>query len=222
MGNVMNPYITGIIVGLIALSRKSGSKSQGALLSEDDFEINVSIIKSLKKAKEKSRDRAEMLLSYNCVGANNNKIRFAMEEWLQNNPSIEFASDLLFVNSLDPLGESILYTYLNMNNEHKTIRDSIGQPSGSSRELHLISDPFYIHNLQASSVMPKKVSLTKKEKQKLSKLKEKAKSQLVGIAPFGEIAFLEKNSVPYNLKFKNVNPVNLWNSDQAHHTYQKS
>jgi hypothetical protein len=222
MGNVMNPYITGIIVGLIALSRKSGSKSQSTLLNEDDFEINVSIIESLKKAKEKSRDRAEMLLSYNCVGANNNKIRFAMEEWLQKNPMVQFASDLLFVNSLDPLGEVILYTYLNMNNENKTIRDSIGQPSGSSRELHLISDPFYIHNLQVSSVLPKKVSLNSREKQKLSKLKEKAKSQLVGIAPFGEIAFLEKNSVPYNLKFKNAAPVNLWNSDQAHHTYQKS
>lgn len=222
MGNVMNPYITGIIVGLIALSRKSGSKSQNSLLNEDDFEINILNTQLLKKAKKNSRNRVQMLSSYNSVGANNRQIRFAMEEWLQKNPSIRFASDLLFVNSLDPLGEAILYTYLNMNNENKTIRDSIGQPSGSSRELHLISDPFYIHNLQVSSVMPKKVSLNKAEKQKLSKLKEKAKSQLFGIAPFGEIAFLEQNSVPYNLKFKNAAPVNLWNSDQPHHTYQKS
>jgi len=218
----MNPYITGIIVGLIALSRKSGSKSQSTLLNEDDFEIKVTNSELLKEAKAKNRERLQALSSYNCTGVNNRKVRFAMEEWLQNNPNIGFASDLLFVNSLDPLGEVILYTYLNMNNENKTIRDSIGLSSGSSRELHLISDPFYIHNLQVSSVMPKKVSLNNKEKQKLSKLKEKATSQLVGIAPFGEIAFLEKNSVPYNLKFKNAAPVNLWNSDQTHHTYQKS
>jgi len=218
----MNPYITGILVGLIALSRKSGSKSQVPLLSIDKFEVHVLNPTSLKKAKENIKKRAKILSSYDCKGVNNKQIRFALEEWLKKNPVIHFASDLLFVKNLDPLGESILYTYLKMNNENKTIANSLEKPSHSSRELHLISDPFYIHNIPVSSVAPKKISLNPKEKNKLNKLKEKAKSQLIGIAPFGEIAFLEKNNVSYILKFKDASPVKLWGSDQPPDTYPKS
>ena len=205
----MNPYIAGSLVALIVLFRKSSGSKNKILLNEEDFIINVENTRLLKQAKENARRRFEVLSQTETSLPSSRKYRFATQEWLLNNPNIQYGSDLLFVKKLDSFGEVILYNLLITDDAEKNLSDL---NKNSNQILHLIRDEYFKFNLPIASVPSKikKVKLDKSQLNKLNKLKENAIAKLVTIAPYGTISFLEKNNIPYNLKPKKTKPTNLW------------
>lgn len=209
----MNPYIIGTILGTIALSRFKGSRNAVKMIDESDLIITPENANLLATAKINARNRFLALKELQTVGlSNRTQIRFAFQEWQYKNPLIKFGSDLLFVKSLDDFGEVILFSLLTQDEKQRSLSSLIDKPETI---LSLIREKYYDFNVPVGriNININKLKLNTKQKAKLSQLKQNAILNLNGIAPYGEIAFLEYYNIPYKIDFKDAKIVSLWGQD---------
>ena len=128
------------------------------------------------------------------------RMGWLLQNWREANPGIQYASDLLFVDKLDPIGKRILDKWLSMANTPEVFqtlyqtKDNVWQRKIEDANTHWNMEITRINDL------PKNVSARNK----------KATPLLRDVAPIGKIPFYEKYGVPYRIEPKETNPSLIW------------
>jgi hypothetical protein len=202
----MTRYSIGIIVGAAFLSLvKKGSKS----IQEKDFDIEPLDPGKLDAAKSAHQSRVKNLPTKTVqptgkyTGPKRTKIGFILNDWRNLNPKIKYVSDLLFVEKLDPVGQQILNTWLNMPDNPSAFWDlQYTKDKVWENKIEDYNTHWNMKITEISELTDKKPNITIKQK---------------ATAPIGDIAFYQTYGVPYKLKPININPTLIWN---GHHNDQ--
>jgi len=125
------------------------------------------------------------------------KMGFILQNWRTANPGIQYVSDLLFVNKLDPIGEKILQKWLSIAPEPESFdvlyqtKDKVWQKKIEDANAHWNMEITRINDLPEIK-------------------NKKATPLLRDVAPVGKIPFYERYGVPYRIQPKKIIPSQIW------------
>jgi len=196
-------FAISIPVAISILSKYRGSRSVDEtmfdiVVEDEDLEEQAQAAYQARKQNIPKETFEPVLPKGNSSRAT--KKGFVLQKWREANPGIQYASDLLFVDRLDPIGKRILDKWLSMANTPEVFQvlyqteDNVWQRKIEDANTHWNMEITRINDLP----------------QKVSKTNKKATPLLRDVAPVGKIPFYEKYGVPYRIKPKNISPSLIW------------
>jgi ABC-type transporter Mla MlaB component len=210
----MSPLNYSVLLGLLLLPKMKKSRDRSSMnrkmLKESDFNVKILDDELFQAAMTAHGARIKQLKEYETVpvtgkysGSRTTKLGYKMKEWLDNNPTIIWASDLTHVKKIDDFGLQLLKHWQKMPVQKSSLKSLVEsfRPNELEdlAELDLIEDEYWGHNIQV-----RMIDLSSRTGRKTVRTKEQA------IAPVGAIALLEYYKVPYKLEPKGFIPVRLW------------
>jgi hypothetical protein len=190
------PTCGNLIPGFKICKEGSLSFSETEMIINYDKSLDAQISAKKKKRLQKLSSLTTVEPKTTPAIATKTRRGFEFHDWMQANPNIEFASDLLFVKKLDPIGKKILQAWSNM----KSAPDLYEHLTGNDLWEKALTDTYYHWNLPIHLVNYNIQTSTKS-----NPINKKA------IAPIGTIATLEYFQIPYNLEAKDITPTQIWN-----------
>jgi hypothetical protein len=195
-------FAISIPVAISILAKYRGSRS----VDETMFNIVVEDENLEEQAKAAHQARIQNIPNktvepkQTIASAKKTKMGWLLENWRKANPGIQYVSDLLFVEDLDPIGERILYQWLSMAETPEVFqtlyqtKDNVWQSKIEDANTHWNMEITRINDLSKNA----------------STKNKKATPSLRDVAPIGKIPFYEKYGVPYRIEPKETNPSLIW------------
>lgn len=194
-------FAISIPIAISILSKYRGSRS----VDETMFDIIVED-EDLKEQAEAAHSARKQSLPQKTISPKISKGRspkrtqmgFILQNWRTANPGIQYVSDLLFVNELDPIGKKILQKWLSIAPEPESFdvlyqtKDKVWQKKIEDANAHWNMEITRINDL------PTKTTKIKKQ------------HPLKDVAPVGKIPFYERYGVPYRIQPKKIIPSQIW------------